>query len=147
MSDPISHFAGGMLMTGVAGKVLGQRLLKQKKPRIATLALIGGALSALLDLDHLPRLIEAGWSVNRMLTDNNLDTPGRLIHVSITLIFVFLAGLMLVFLPKCAIKYRNIYSQITFWVTLVALAFVTHLFMDYVFYCVIYEAKCGIRWP
>ena len=147
MSDPVSHFVGGMIVAGTLGNTVSRVLLKEKRPKVITLAFVGGVVSALLDLDHLPRLIEAGWSVERMLTDNNLDTPGRLMHVSITVFFNFLGILLITTIPQKENKYRNAYSQIAIWVMVFGIAFITHLFMDYALYCVVTAWVCKWRLP
>lgn len=136
MSDPYFHFLSGMVVGGTLGNMAFRTVPKQPNPMFVAVSC--GIISMALDFDHLPRLIEAGWSLNRMLSDTSLETNGRLLHISVPLIACCLTLIMsLIALGYRKSKLKDKFIFTTCLMFTISLALITHVVMDYMVQCMV----------
>lgn len=146
MSDPAAHFVAGAVVGGFVGTKTLQGFGYRPKP--ITIATVSGLISVALDLDHLPRFIQAGWKYSEVISVDNDYVIGRLYHrEAITLVAVIAVVLTIFWLSVKAIKSSNITTG--FCITLcmintLGILWSIHMIMDYIFQCMIYPViRCG----
>lgn len=147
MSDPFVHFGVGFLTGLVANRAIFDSTGNEvKNPYVVPV--VAGIAAMAVDLDHLPRFIEAGWSYTRLVLEAQLFGEIYNYHFVSLALVAFFTFISFIFWQSAKANKLERNTSRAGWVfcslATLTTVIITHLFMDFVFQCTIWPAaRCG----
>jgi hypothetical protein len=148
MSDPFIHFGVGF-MTGLVGDyaIFEPTGHKIKNPLIVPV--LSGVAAVLVDLDHLPRLIEAGGSYTKLIleakTFSQIDNYHS-VFLAVVAFFTFISFIVWQSARANKLEYETSRAGWVFCsLATLTTVIITHLVMDFLIQCTLWPAvRCGL---
>ena len=147
MSDPFVHFGVGFVTGLVADKAIFEPTGHEVK-RSFVVPIVAGIVAVAVDVDHLPRLIEAGGSYTKLILE--AETFGQIdnyhsVFLAVAAFFTLISFLVWQSARANKLEYETSRAGWVFCsLATLTLVIITHLVMDFLLQCTLWPAiRCG----